>query len=139
MRVLLASNIIIDVIERRDKFFDDSYAVVNLAANGNIEALVAAGSISDIYYIIRRSGKGATVARNAVVALLQLLDICDTAAADVFSALSLNMPDLEDAILAASAKREKADFIITRNGQDFSNSAVPCITPEDFLSTFDQF
>jgi predicted nucleic acid-binding protein len=137
MRVLLDSNVIIDVIERRDKFFDDSYAVVSLAAKGKIEAFAAAGSISDIYYIIRRSGKDAMTARNAIVALLQLVGICDTTAADVFTALPLNMPDLEDAILAASAKREKADFIVTRNGQDFKDSAVPCITPTDFLSNFD--
>lgn len=56
MRVLLDSNVIIDVLERREEFFDDSYAVVCLAAKGEIEALVAAGCISDIYYIIRRNG-----------------------------------------------------------------------------------
>jgi predicted nucleic acid-binding protein len=138
MRVLLDSNVIIDVIERRDEFFDNSYAVVHLAAKGKIEAFVAAGSISDIYYIIRRGGKNSAAAHNAIVALLQLVSICDTTASDIFSALLLNIPDLEDAILAAGAKREKADFIITRNGQDFKDSAVPCITPTDFLSRFGQ-
>lgn len=133
MRVLLDSNVVIDVIGRREKFFDSSYAVVRLAAEGKLDALVAAGSISDIYYIIRRSGKDAVATRDAIAALLQLVRVCDTAASDVSAALTIGISDFEDAILAATAKRQRVDFIITRDERDFTASPVAPISPADFL------
>jgi len=44
------------------------------------------------------------------------------------------MPDFEDAIIAATALREKADYIITRNAKDYSKSPVPAVTPDEFLA-----
>jgi hypothetical protein len=46
------------------------------------------------------------------------------------------MPDFEDAILSATAQREHADYIITRNERDFAGSAVPAIAPRKFLTKF---
>jgi predicted nucleic acid-binding protein len=40
---------------------------------------------------------------------------------------------LEDAVVAATAARENADFIVTRNAGDFTKSPVPAISPADFL------
>jgi hypothetical protein len=44
------------------------------------------------------------------------------------------MADFEDAVLASTALRENTDYIITRNTKDFSNSPVPVISPDDFIS-----
>jgi len=44
------------------------------------------------------------------------------------------MNDYEDALLSHCAKRVKADFIITRNTADFTNSPVNAISPVEFLS-----
>jgi predicted nucleic acid-binding protein len=107
---------------------------VSLAAEGRLDAFVAAGSVSDIYYIIKRSGKDAVVTRDAIATLLQLVRPCDTTASDVLTALILGISDFEDAILAATAKREKLDFIITRDESDFTGSPVTAISPTDFLA-----
>jgi predicted nucleic acid-binding protein len=133
VRALIDTNIIVDVIERREPFFGDSYAVIRLAAEGKLDAVTPAGSIADAYYIIRKSGKNAAEAKDAIAKLLQLVSTCDTAASDVTVALTLGVSDFEDAILAATAKREKAEFIITRNERDFSRSPVPALSPTDFL------
>jgi len=39
----------------------------------------------------------------------------------------------EDAIIAATALRETAEYIITRNVKDFGQSPIPAVTPNDFL------
>ena len=135
MRVVLDTNIILDVLLPRDEFFDDSYAVLRLAAEEKIVALTPAGSIADIYYIIRKSGKSATESRGVIAKLLQLVSVCDTLASDVSAVLPLSIPDFEDAILAATARREKADFIITRNVRDFASSPIPAVSPQDFQNT----
>jgi hypothetical protein len=54
---------------------------------------------------------------------------------DITAALPMNISDFEDAVVAAIAKREKADFIITRNEADFANSPVPALSPARFLGT----
>ena len=133
MKAILDTNIVLDVILPRDEFFDDSYAVLQLAAEGTFDALVPAGAIADIYYIIRKSGKNTLASRNAIASLIQLVSVCDTAASDVSAALLLSITDFEDAILAALAKREKADYIVTRNEHDFAGSPVLAISPRKFL------
>jgi predicted nucleic acid-binding protein len=51
-------------------------------------------------------------------------------------ALTLNIVDFEDAVIAATAKREKADYIVTRNETDFKNSPVPAVSPAVLLREF---
>jgi predicted nucleic acid-binding protein len=133
MRVLIDTNVVIDVIERREPFLADSYAVLRLIAEDELTGFLPAGSVADVYYIIKKS-KDAGTAQGAILALLELVALCDTTAGDISSALLLGFSDFEDAILAATAKREKADFIITRNERDFAKSPVSAISPKDFLA-----
>jgi predicted nucleic acid-binding protein len=136
VRALIDTNVIVDVLERRKAFFDCSYAVVKLAAEGKLDAFIPAGSIADAYYIIRKSGKSPVAARDAIATLLQLVRACDTAASDVTAALTLGVVDFEDSILAATARREKAEYIITRNERNFGLSPVPAVSPKDFIAHF---
>ncbi|MDR2619561.1 MAG: PIN domain-containing protein [Propionibacteriaceae bacterium] len=135
MRVIIDTNVIIDVLERREAFFADSYAVCKLAAEGILDAFTPASSITDVHYIIRKSTQDASAARNAITTLLQLIRVCDTTAADITAALAQNTPDFEDAVLAATARREKAAYIITRDTSGFDNSAVPAISPSEFIAS----
>ncbi|MDR0434333.1 MAG: PIN domain-containing protein [Gracilibacteraceae bacterium] len=134
MRVVLDTNIIVDVLERREDFFDDSYAILKFAAEDKLDACTPAGSIADIYYILRKSRKSSAAAQNAIATLIQLVRVCDTAATDIADALTLGIADFEDAILAATARREKAEYIITRNERDFDRSPVPAASPSDFVA-----
>jgi predicted nucleic acid-binding protein len=69
-----------------------------------------------------------------ILDILEIIKPVDTLAIDVFYAAELDFLDFEDAVVAAVAQREKADYIITRNTADFSKSSVPAITPDVFLS-----
>jgi predicted nucleic acid-binding protein len=52
--------------------------------------------------------------------------VCDAIAREDF-------PDFEDCLQDESAKEVGADYIVTRNIQDFQNSDVKAVTPEEFL------
>ena len=52
------------------------------------------------------------------------------------NALSLRWKDFDDAVQYVTARENEADCIITRNAADFELSAVPCISPADFLTRF---
>jgi hypothetical protein len=65
-----------------------------------------------------------------------LVNLCDTTAGDINAALLLPIGDFEDAVIVSAARREKADYIITRNEADFEKSPVPAISPARFLQQF---
>jgi predicted nucleic acid-binding protein len=136
MRILLDTNILVDVLERRKGFFEDSYTVIQLAAQEKIECFLSAGAVTDVYYIIRRSIKDPVKAKESIIGLTALIGICDTMARDINTAMSLDISDFEDAVAAAVALRIKAEYIITRNTKDFVNSPVPARAPAEFLKFF---
>jgi len=133
MKIMLDTNVILDIIEKREPFFSDSYQVFLKSAAGEYEAIIGASSVTDIYYIARKNCKDANQALSYIIDLLKITTSVDTKAVDIQEALKLNFNDFEDAVIAATASREGADYIITRNAGDFNNSPVPAMTPTDFL------
>lgn len=134
MKILIDTNIILDILLHRADFFDASYNVLKLSALSKVEVFVTANAITDIYYILRRTNKDAEKSKEALVRLLNLVDIAEVLPSDVTAALSSKITDFEDALVGAIAKRIKAGYIVTRNTRDFSNSPVPAIDPQDFLA-----
>ncbi|MDR3161780.1 MAG: PIN domain-containing protein, partial [Spirochaetaceae bacterium] len=85
------------------------------------------------YDIIRQSTHDAQKSKEAIIGLTTLIGLCDTTVSDIHAALILPLNDFEDAVIAAIAKREKADYIVTRNEADFTGSPVPAVSPANFL------
>jgi len=137
MRILVDTNIVLDVLLRRTDFFNASYNVLKLSTLDKAEVLVTANAITDIYYILRRANKNADKSKEVIIQLLKLVGIADAIASDIMNALSSKVTDFEDALVGAIARRVKADYIVTRNTKDFSNSPVPAIDPINFLKQAD--
>ncbi|MDR2542401.1 MAG: PIN domain-containing protein [Treponema sp.] len=137
MKILIDTNVIIDILEKRELFFDDSYMTVQLGLEGKIETFMSASAITDVYYILYRSLHNKEKAKEKIFALTNLVNICNTTNDDITNALVLFINDFEDAVTASIAKREKANYIITRNERDFINSPVPAINPSHFLQIFE--
>ena len=134
MKVIFDTNVIIDVLERREPFFLDSYAVLQLSATKKVDGFICAGCITDIHYILRKNITDKNKVEDAITGLAKLVGVCDTLASDITLSHTFKMNDFEDAVIAATAKRENANYIVTRNKQDFKNSPVPAIYPTELLS-----
>ena len=52
MKVYFDTNIVIDILEKREPFFKDSYEVFLMAAERKIEGIISASAVTDIYYIV---------------------------------------------------------------------------------------
>jgi len=139
MKAYIDSNIIIDVLQNREPFFKESYQIIRLGLEGRIETLVSASDITNVYYIVRKFIHDPVITREKIHLLSNFVNICACTPEDVNKALVLFMPDFEDAVIAAAAKREKADYIITRNTDDFADSPVPAISPSQFLYQLNAF
>jgi len=136
MKVLFDTNVIIDYLVQRKPFYHDSREVIFLSAEKKLNGIIGAGSIADIYYICKKEHQSTEKPIKLIADLLILVALVDTKAYDVNNAMSFNMSDFEDAIISATALRENAEYIITRNEKDFTQSPIPATTPSNFLRKF---
>ena len=132
MKVLIDTNVILDVLTKREPYFEFSASFLKLCGV-RITGCIAASQTTDIFYILRRSGKDTQSAKEIIKKLTDNVKVLDINAADVKNALNSDMTDYEDSLLACCAKRQKLEYIITRNEKDFSLSPVPAISPQAFL------
>ncbi|MDO5022940.1 MAG: PIN domain-containing protein [Eubacteriales bacterium] len=130
---MIDTNIVLDVFLQREPFFQASYEVMKQSAIEKLEGFISASAATDIYYLLRRSLKDNERAKESMEKLLQLVGVADALGEDVHAAVSSNMNDLEDALVASIAERCQMEYIITRNAKDYTESPVKAITPEDFL------
>jgi len=133
MKVYFDTNIIIDILLKRELFFDISFEALMKVARGYADGIIGANAIVDISYIVNKSLKNNEETMNSIFDVLDILSLADTTAQDIFEARDLDIPDYEDAVIASIASRENASYIVTRNIADFANSPVPAILPADFL------
>jgi predicted nucleic acid-binding protein len=133
MKILLDTNVVMDIIEKREPFYKDSIAVLKQISSMNVECYFSASSAKDIFYLVKRHTGNINQAKNAIVLISNFAIFCDTTGQDIQEALLSNIIDFEDAVLVASAIRDNLDFVITRNVKDFTDSIVPAITPAEFL------
>ena len=129
MKILIDTNIILDIIQKREPFFTDSYQALRKAIETNMECLISASAVTDIFYILRKAFQSAQKAKERIEQLSQIVVFADVQGVDIHSALMNSMPDFEDAVVNAVAERNSARYILTRNIKDFAGSSVPVITP----------
>lgn len=132
MRVLIDTNIILDVLMDRKQFVDASQCIFNLCELKEIEGHISALTIPNLVYIMRKELNRDRI-KDILHKLSMLFQIDDLKTEDISQAINLPMNDFEDALQSACAARIEADYIITRNGKDFANSLVKPITPNKFL------
>ena len=131
MKIILDTNIVLDILLKREEFYQASYDTVKLSVRDRINAVLPTNIITDVYYVLNRNDKA--LAKPILEKFLPLVDMCEVIPADITAAFSLEMKDFEDAVVAATAFRVNANYIVTRNGKDFEGSPVPAIEPGDFL------
>ena len=106
-RLLIDTNIVIDLLSKRDKFYDEAADLFSRAEEAR--------------EILRKF--------KVLVELLSLDDkITELALSDD------NFPDFEDGLQYYSAIENQIDIIITRNKKDFKNSKIPILTAKEFLA-----
>ncbi len=133
MTILLDTNVILDILQRREPFFADSYQVLRKALESDMECLLSANAATDIFYVLRKALKSSEQAKEHIEQLSQLVTFADVQGLDIHAALTRSMPDFEDAVVDAVAERNDASYIVTRNIKDFVGSSVRAVTPTDFL------
>ncbi len=132
-KVLFDSDVLLDVLAKRQPYFLSSTEALNTVTQGQVEGYISGHAVTNIFYILRRQ-VGSQLARDLLSRLLEKLKIASVTDAVIKDALQSPMKDFEDAVTSAVAKSASLEVIITRNIADFAKSSVQAMLPEDFLA-----
>lgn len=128
MNIVFDTCVIVDILQKREPFCEDTVNLLYAVSNQQINGIITAKSLTDIYYLLRKSLNEQAV-RELLSNMTELFDIVDTTGADCKLALISDMKDYEDAIMVETAKRMKADGIVTRNLKDYQTEDVKIYSP----------
>lgn len=136
MVVLIDTNIIVDMLVKRQPYLEAAIKIVNLRTEKKIRGCLAAHTVSNLFYILRKE-YSVTQRREILKALCRVFEISEINREKITKALENNQfEDFEDCLQDECAASLMADYIVTRNIKDFANSKVPAIQPEKFLKLF---
>lgn len=132
MKILLDTNIILDIALERQQFFGESEQVLSFVEQGQLEGYISASTFGDLYYIIRK-----VKSRDSTLEFLRhIATFCQVATVDnsvISMALTCNFKDFEDAIQYSTAVINQIDAIVTRNPRDFPVTTPRIVTPNQLI------
>jgi predicted nucleic acid-binding protein len=130
MRVLIDTNVVLDFLQEREPFVENAARLFERMDAGELEGFIAATTITNIYYIVRRIA-GRVVAQDAIAQVLSDLNICAVDQEVLEQALALGFEDFEDAVQYICAVVHNVDVIVTRDVSGFVNAEIPVVLPEE--------
>lgn len=133
MRFLLDTNVIVDILSKRQPFFQNSYDCLASIFSKNFSVCITASCVTDIVYILRKYISDKKALFSSVENFLDLVYVLDTKYSTVKHAFAFSMKDYEDAVILQCAMENGIDMIITRNKKDFLGSSVQVMTPDELL------
>lgn len=133
MVILVDTNIFVDVIADREPYAEFAKRIMEKCARREITGIMAAHSIPNLFYILRKNFSQEE--RRALLKnLCTVFRISDLNAQKILAALDNEaFSDFEDCLQEECAVEAVADYIVTRNPNDFANSRIKAIQPDAFL------
>lgn len=133
MVILVDTNILIDVIANREPHAGYGGKILEKCAKREVVGIIAAHSIPNLFYILRKNF-GQDERRSLLKNLCSIFRISDLNAKKILAALdNSKFSDFEDCLQEECAVEELADYIVTRNPDDFKNARVKVLEPAEFL------
>lgn len=136
MRVFIDTNILVDVLERRQPFFLASANVLELGVSGKVELFASSLTFINAIYIGRKSLERESVT-DKIKALRPYVRISPMGEQEFTKALQMVGKDVEDNLQYCSALAAGCDTIVTRNKKDFpAETELEVFTPEEFFDFY---
>ena len=130
MKILLDTNIVLDVLMDRIPFSDAATELFSKVEDGTVIGYLCGTTITTVYYLAAKT-VGAARAREEIKKLLSLFEVAPVNRLVLESALVADFNDLEDAVIHEAACHVGAEAIVTRNQKDFKKSGIPVYSSEE--------
>jgi len=130
LKILLDTNIVLDVLMDRIPFADAATELFSKVENGTIIGCLCGTTITTVYYLAAKA-VGAPRAKDEIKKLLSLFEVAPVNRHVLESALVADFSDFEDAVIYEAACHAGAEAIVTRNQKHFKKSGIPVYSAEE--------
>ena len=138
MLILIDTNVLLDVIARREPYVIFSEKVIDLCRQEIINGAIAGHSVLNAMYVLRKNFT-LTERKEIFLSLCEFLYVESVDFGKIIQALKDDtFSDFEDCMQLQCALSLHADYIVTRNVKDFAASEIPAVTPEEFLKLLEE-
>lgn len=134
MKVLLDTNIVLDLLLKREPFCNSAKEIFSLIENSTTDGYLCASTITTIHYLASKSFDKAK-AEKIIDDLLLMFEITDINKSVLIDAVKNSGVDFEDSVIYTSAKFYDIDIIITRDKKGFKKSSILTLHPQEFLAS----
>ena len=132
-RILIDTNVLLDYLLTREPFYEEAKEIVLTCMTGEAKGSIAAHSIANMFYILRKD-YGTKERREILTNLCTIFDIEGIDKTKLLAGLqNEDFIDFEDCLQMECAKTYNADYIVTRNIDDYKTSEIKAILPEEYL------
>lgn len=132
--MLLDTNIILDYIDASRPMHRDATDLLEaLFLSDDKEAVIAASSIKDAYYILcGHYHHNESIIRDRLNDFRHVVKVAELTIDVLDAAFISSEPDLEDAIIRSTAELLSAEAIITRDASAYAKSFVPSMDARSY-------
>ncbi len=132
MRLLIDTNVVLDVLFARPPFVDAAAAVFDLVRRGDAVGLLGATTITTLFCLGDKH-IGAARARREIGRLLDEFGVAEVGRPVLAEALDSGFEDFEDAVLYFAGRRAGATHVVTRDPAGFGAATIPVHSPAELL------
>ena len=133
MVLLIDTNVILDVLINCPEFVKDSSMIWKLCETEQARGCISTLTYANMMYVMLKQMTPDQIAE--IFRKLSLIfEFADFSPAVLERAVTMKWKDFEDAVQSATAEAIHADYIITRNLKDFTQSRVMAFTPSELLA-----
>ena len=132
MKILLDTNVILDVWLAREPFWRDSAGLLGKVEGKEIHGIICPTTVTTLHYLAKKV-LGEKRARELLGNLIGICEIGKISESTFTGALASEVRDFEDAVIESVAEEEGIRYIATRNIRDFKKSRVEAREPSEFL------
>ena len=133
--LLIDTNIVLDLLAKREPFYESSAKLFSLADRNVIQLSVSSLTFANTNYVLSKL-KSTSEAKEILRKFKLLVHIVSLSEKIVDLALNDSaFKDFEDGLQYYSAIESNQDIIITRNQKDFKSSLLSIMSAEEFLSS----
>ena len=134
-RILVDTNVLLDYLLTREPYYEDAKKIVIACAEGKVNGCVAAHSISNMFFILRKD-YSIEERRTVLTNLCKIFDVEGIDKVKLLEGLQNGeFSDFEDCLQMECAKAYGAEYIVTRIVSDYNASMVEAVTPEEYLAS----
>ncbi len=133
-KVFVDSDIILDLLAKRDPHYIHSSKLFTLIDKKEITAFTSPLIFANLHYLLRKLTSNIS-ALKYLRKLKTLINILPTDEKVIEQALNSEFRDFEDAIQYFTAVNNGINVLLTRNKRDYKKSKIPILTAEEFIKT----